>query len=93
MITHKHGVAIKVKIFIAVCMDLLDKFEKVVEEGKQGAESDYRAKLKTLIKKTLEFVETNEEFFNIWLKQARNMGKTFTKAYRPEKASVRRSIF
>ncbi len=69
----------KQKIFVAVAMDMLDRFEAVIEEGKNNPEEDYITKLKALISSTLGYVEANEEFFNIWMKQFKNLGKTFTR--------------
>ncbi len=70
----------KQQVFMAVTLDIMERFEKVIEKGKNNKENNYHIKLKTMINSTLGFVEANEKFFNIWQKEYRNIGKTFTKA-------------
>lgn len=70
----------KQKLFIAVAMGIMDRFEAVIEDGRSSRENDFHVKIRILINSVLKFVETNERFFDMWQRQYQNFGKTFTKA-------------
>jgi len=89
MIAEKVGVAkgtiylyfrSKQKLFLAVGMEIIEKFDKVVEEAVKKKGKNSHDKLKYLVNSTLRFVETNEKYFSIWEKQFQTLHKAFTKA-------------